>query len=80
MHQQMLNTMVEVEVILGETALNLARVKQLAVGDTLPFFTQPDQPMTVQCGGIPLAMAHAGQRRQHVAVSLATKIGRGVYS
>jgi flagellar motor switch protein FliM len=80
MQEQMLHTEVEVEVILGTSELTLAQVKALTIGDTLPFFTQPDQPMVLQCGGIPLALAQAGQRRKHVAISLSTGISRGVYA
>jgi flagellar motor switch protein FliM len=77
MREQMLATEVDVEVILGCTELTLSSVKSLEVGQTLPFFTQPDEPMTLQCGGVELALAHAGQRRRHVAISLVSEIGKG---
>lgn len=77
MEEQMRRTQVDVSVILGETALSLAAVKQLGVGQLLPFHTQPDQPMALQCGGLTLARGQAGQRHGHVAVSLLTPIGKG---
>jgi len=76
MRDQMLQTEVEIEVELGGIELSLAEVKALEVGQTLPFFVQPDQPMLVQCGGIPITMAHAGQRRRNVAISLAAEVGK----
>lgn len=77
MKNQMLATEVEVSVILGETMLTLEQVKALTIGQNLPFFTQPDQAMAVQCGGLTLARARAGQRRGNLAVSLATPVKRG---
>lgn len=77
MHQQMLATEVEVNVILGETVLTLEQIKALEPGQTLPFPTRPDEAMAVECGGLTLARARAGQRRGHIAVSLATPISRG---
>jgi flagellar motor switch protein FliM len=76
MEQQMLATQVEVGVIMGETVLTLEQVKALDVGQNLPFFAQPEQPMAVQCGGLTLAQARAGQRRGHVAVSLLTSVAK----
>lgn len=77
MELQMLHTQIEIEVILGCATLSLAQVKSLEVGQSLPFYAQPDQPMAIQCGGIALASALAGQRRGNVAVSLASPIGKG---
>jgi flagellar motor switch protein FliM len=77
MREQMLATPVDIEVILGCTDLTLNKVQSLEVGQTVPFLTQPDQPMILQCGGIELGLAHAGQRRRHVAVSLVSEIGKG---
>jgi flagellar motor switch protein FliM len=48
----------------------------MEIGQTLPFYVQPDQPMLMQCGGVPLAYAHPGQRRRNIAVSLATEVGK----
>mgnify|MGYP000901165062 CR=1 FL=1 len=75
-HEQLLATHVEVEVIMGETKLPVSAVKALETGQTLSFFALPDEPMLLQCGGIPLAFAQAGQRRRHVAISIASDIGK----
>ncbi len=76
MDQQIRATQVEVSVILGETRLTLEAIKALEVGQNLPFFAQPDQPMAVQCGGLTLAQAQAGQRRGTIAVSLLSPVRR----
>ncbi|MBB6122771.1 flagellar motor switch protein FliM [Sphingobium subterraneum] len=78
MEQQIRHTQIEIEVILGCATLSLAQVKSLEVGQSLPFYAQPDQPMAIQCGSIALAHALPGQRRGNVAVSLASPIGKGV--
>lgn len=77
MRDQMLLTQVEIQVVMGAMTLPLSAVKTLEVGQVLPFQIPPDEPMSVECGGIALARAHAGQRRRHVAISLATEIGKG---
>ncbi|MCB2014207.1 MAG: flagellar motor switch protein FliM [Sphingobium sp.] len=76
MDQQMRATEVEVSVIMGETILTLEQVKALEAGQNINFSTSPDQPMAVQCGGLTLAQARAGQRHGHVAVSLNSPISR----
>ena len=43
-------------------------------GAAREFFALPDEPMLLQCGGIPLAFAQAGQRRRHVAISIASSV------
>lgn len=80
MHQQILATEVEVNVILGETVLSLEQIKALEPGQTLAFPTRPDETMAVECGRLPLARARAGQRRGHIAVSLSTPIAKGAPS
>lgn len=74
MRTQMLATQVEVSIILGEAQLTLEEIKALEIGQNLPLFTQPDQPMAMQCGNLTLAHARAGQRRKNIAVSLTSPV------
>lgn len=76
MREQLLATDIELSVIMGHTRLPLSAIKSLEVGQTLAFHHLPDDPMTVQCGGIDLALAQVGQRRRHVAIALTTEIGK----
>jgi len=77
MDQQVRATEVGVSVIMGETILTLEQIKALEIGQNIPFYAQPEQPMAIQCGGLTLAQARAGQRRGNVAVSLSTPVTKG---
>lgn len=65
---------VTLNVVLGERSLRLDEVRNLAVGQTISFDSVPDEPLFIECEGIPLARAQVGQRRNHIAISLLTAI------
>ena len=77
MAQQIRQTEVEVDVVLGEKALRLQEVMSLAVGQTISLNAGPDDPLEIQCGGVPLGRAQVGQRNSFIAVRLLTDISRG---
>ncbi len=71
-------TEVELDVVLGERMLPLAQVRDFDVGQTISLFHGPDEPLELQCGGIPLGRAQIGQRSNNVAVRLVSDIAKGV--
>jgi len=76
MASEIRKTGVSVNVVLGEKALRLAELRALEVGQTLCFDKHPDDPLELQCGGIPLGKAQIGQRNGRVAVRLSSRITR----
>ncbi|MBR0550923.1 flagellar motor switch protein FliM [Stakelama marina] len=76
MEAEIRQTEIEISTLLGERELRLADVRALEVGQTLAFDVAPDNPVEVQCGGVPLARAQIGRRRNHIAISMVTEIGQ----
>lgn len=70
-------TEVLVDVVLGEAMMELAEVRSLKVGQSIALDKAPGEALDLQCGGIPLARAHVGQRCNNVAVRLVTDIAKG---
>ncbi|WP_448661390.1 flagellar motor switch protein FliM [Sphingomonas sp. CJ20] len=69
-------THVSVNVVLGERPMALAELRALEVGQTIPLFKSPDDPLDIACGGVTLAQAQIGQRGGKVAVRLVTDVSR----
>jgi flagellar motor switch protein FliM len=61
-------TQMEVRVVLDEQQINLRRVLDLAVGDTLMLNATPDSLVELRAGTIPLTRARMGRRNHHIAV------------
>jgi len=72
MASELLKTDVSIDVVLGERTLRLEEIGAFKVGQTIALHTAPDDPLEVQCGGVPLGRAQIGQRSSNVAVRLVT--------
>lgn len=70
MANELLKTEVPVDVVLGEKVLRLEDVRGLTVGQTIPLNTSPDDALEIRSGGVLMARAQIGQRRNNVAVRL----------
>jgi flagellar motor switch protein FliM len=61
-------TQVEVRAVLDEQSINLKRVLELEVGQTLMLNAGPDSTVELRCGAIPLTRGRMGRRNHNVAV------------
>ncbi len=77
MAAELLQTSVTVDVVLGERQMRMQEVVALKVGQTIPLNRCPDDALELHCGGVPLGLAHIGQRRNTIAVCLASDISKG---
>ncbi|MES1973653.1 MAG: flagellar motor switch protein FliM [Pseudomonadota bacterium] len=76
MAREIRKTDVELNVVLGERAMPIERLRTLEVGQTISLSKSPDDPLDLQCGGVTLGQAQIGQRSSRVAVRLLTGISR----
>lgn len=76
MASEVRKTQVSVNVLLGEKPMPLAMLRSLEVGQTLRLDNTPDDPLQLQCGGVPLGLAQIGQRSGKVAVRLVSNISK----
>lgn len=74
MEDELRKAEITLDVVLGERTLRLDEVRTLAVGQTISFHNVPDEPLSIECAGVPLALGQVGQRRNHIAVSLLTGV------
>jgi flagellar motor switch protein FliM len=75
--EELRETSVELEAVLGEQSMNLSEVLALKVGSQLIFGFAPDDPVQLRCGGVPLFRGKTGNRRNHVAVQIEEKLSIG---
>ena len=61
-------TQVEVRAVLDEQSVNLKRVLELEVGQTLLLNATADSLVELRCGTIPLTRGHMGRRNHNIAV------------
>jgi flagellar motor switch protein FliM len=61
-------TQMEVRAILDEQEVDLARVLNLKIGDTLVLNATPDSLVELRAGQVPLTRARMGRRNQNIAV------------
>src|SRR5579875_1102221 len=61
-------TQVEVRAVLEEQQVDLRRVLNLKVGDTLMLGATPDSPVQLRAGAVPLTEGRMGRRNQNIAV------------
>lgn len=64
------DTEVELDAVLGEQSMNLSELLDLKVGSRIVFALASDDPVELRCGGIPLFLARTGNRRNRVAVQI----------
>lgn len=79
MATEIAKTDISLDVVLGETAMSLERLRALAVGDVVNLMRDPDAALELRCGGVPLGRAQIGQRSGRMAVRLLTGISRHAY-
>jgi len=78
MATELLKTEVPVDVVLGEKVMRLTDVRDFAVGQTIALATGPDDALEIQSGGVLMARAQIGQRRNNVAVRLLADMFKGL--
>ena len=61
-------TQMEVRAVLDEQQINLRRVLDMKVGETLMLNATPDSLIELRCGAIPLTRGRMGRRNHHIAV------------
>ena len=61
-------TQMEVRAVLDEQQINLRRVLDLQVGDTIMLNATPDSLVELRAGAIPLTRGRMGRRNHHIAV------------
>jgi len=69
------SSQLEVRAVLDEQQVNLKRVLELKVGDTLMFNATPDAPVQLRAGGVPLTHGRMGRRNQNIAVRVDAPLG-----
>ncbi len=67
---------VTLDVVLGERDMPLGAVREFKVGQTIPLFADPDQPLDMQCSGVTIGRAQIGQRSNKIAVRLVSDIAK----
>jgi flagellar motor switch protein FliM len=72
--EELRNTDVELDAVLGEQTMDLSEVMNLSVGSQLTFSLAPDAPVEMRCGGTALFIATTGNRHNQVAVQIQQKI------
>jgi len=77
MAEQVRQTEVSLDVLLGHKQMCLREVMSLEIGQTIQFCHGPDDALAVECGRVPIGMAYLGQRNGSVCVRLGNEISRG---
>ena len=70
-------TMIELDAVLGEQSMNLSEILNLKVGSQIVFPLSAEDPVELRCGGVPLFLARTGNRRNRVAVQIEDKLPSG---
>jgi flagellar motor switch protein FliM len=69
------SSQLEVRAVLDEQQINLKRVLELKVGDTLMFNATTDSPVQLRAGTIQLTHGRMGRRNQNIAVRVEAPLG-----
>jgi flagellar motor switch protein FliM len=75
--EELRETSVELEAVLGEQPMNLSEVLGLKVGSRIIFRLAADDPVQLRCGGVPLFLGRTGNRRNRIAVQIEDKLSTG---
>jgi len=79
LEQELRETEIELDAVLGEQTMRLSEILSLKVGSRITFALTADDPVELRCGGVPLFLAKTGNRRNRVAVQIEEKLAaRGV--
>ncbi len=68
--EELRDTDVELDAVLGEQSMSLGEVLDLKVGSQIIFPLTSDDPVELRCGGIPLFLGRTGHRLNRVAVQI----------
>ena len=68
--EELRDTDVELDAVLGEQSMSLGEVLDLKVGSQIIFPLTSDDPVELRCGGIPLFIGRTGHRQNRVAVQI----------
>lgn len=74
MEEEIRRTEVELEVVLGQVPMPLAKVRNLEPGDLIDLSAGPEDALALQCRGVDLASAQIGRSSANVAVRLLSGI------
>ena len=72
--EELRETDVELDAVLGEQSMNLSEILALQVGSRIVFSLTADDPVEIRCGGVPLFLARTGNRRNKVAVQIEDRL------
>jgi flagellar motor switch protein FliM len=75
--EELRETDVELDAVLGEQTMSLSEILALKVGSQIIFPLASDDPVQLRCGGVPLFLARTGNRRNRIAVQIEHKLPRG---
>jgi flagellar motor switch protein FliM len=76
--EELRETVVELDAVLGEESMNLSAILALKVGSRIVFHLAADDPVQLRCGGVPLFLGRTGNRRNRIAVQIEGKLPTGV--
>ena len=68
--EELRDTDVELDAVLGEQAMGLSEILDLKVGSQIIFSRSSDDPIELRCGGVPLFLCLTGHRLNRVAVQI----------
>ncbi|MDX1974884.1 MAG: flagellar motor switch protein FliM [Rickettsiales bacterium] len=74
--KELRSTAVTIEAILDEKTATLKDIMALKVGSTLLLDSEPDDEVTLRCGGIPVTTGMLGRVGEKVAISLSNPVKR----
>jgi flagellar motor switch protein FliM len=72
--EELRETDVELEAVLGEQSMNLSEVLALKPGSQIFFRLTSEDPVLLRCGGVPLFSGRAGNRRNRIAIQIEDKL------
>jgi flagellar motor switch protein FliM len=72
--EELRETAVELEAVMGEQPMNLSEVLALKVGSRIMFTFASDDLVQLRCGGVPLFVGRTGNRRNRIAVQIEDKL------
>jgi flagellar motor switch protein FliM len=75
--EDLLETSIDLDAVLGEQVMKLADVIDLRVGSQIVFSMSQDDPVELRCGWVPLFSGRTGNKRDRIAVQIEERLGRG---
>ena len=72
--EELRETTIELEAILGEQTMKLSEILDLKVGSQIIFSLTADDPVELRCGGVSLFRGRTGNRRNRIAVQIDEKL------